>query len=682
MIDRTTVERILDAAKIEEVVGDFVTLRRAGANLKGLCPFHDDRTPSFMVSPAKNICKCFACGKGGTPVHFIMEHEGLSYPEALRYLARKYNIEVQERELTNEERAAESERESLFVLNEWAHGWFQSQLNDTIQGRTIGLAYFRQRGFRDDIIKKFQLGFCPDKMDAMWQAGVGSGYNGDLLIKSGLCIKNETTHRVSDRFRGRVIFPIHKDSGRVVGFGGRVLASATKGVSVKYQNSPESAIYSKSRELYGLYFAKKAIQKTNVCYLVEGYTDVMAMHQSGVENVVASSGTALTYQQIQAIHRLTENIVVIYDGDAAGIKASQRGIDMLLEQGMKVRLLLLPDEEDPDSFARKHTAQEFQEYLAGHQVDFIRFKTNLLMQEAQNDPILLSRLINNIVESISVIPNEIERTLYIKETSQMLTMDERIISRAVSKRRKERYEERRKAEERNANLAANTQKPVSAGTSPTETPDTSPAPQTSTAYAIQPEVIIASTSSESPLYAAERLLVQAIIRHGEKTMGEMTDDEGHQRPVSVLEFIDYSLHKDNMQLEVQQFHHIYAEAVQHMHDPHFCCSRHFTNHPDPEVSTLSCELCYEQENLSKMYENDTSYKPEGERLLNLIPHIMAEYKLAYIEKVIRGIQKELANPEILRDKERTYEVLQRFNDAKAAQIQLSKQCGNHIFGKK
>ena len=444
MIDRLTVDRILDAANIVDVVSDFVTLKRAGANLKGLCPFHDDRTPSFMVSPSKNICKCFACGKGGTPVHFIMEHEQLTYPEALRYLAKKYHIEIKEREQTDEEKAEQSERESMFVVNEWANEWFQKQMNDTVDGRAVGLAYFRQRGFRDDIIKKFQLGFCPDKFDAQWQAAKAEGYNEEFVLKTGLCIRNEQTGKTYDRFRNRVIFPIHTISGKVVGFGGRVLDSRTKGVQVKYQNSPESVIYSKKRELYGLYLAKQAIVKNELCYLVEGYTDVMAMHQQGVENVVASSGTALTEDQIRAIHRFTENIVVIYDGDAAGIKASQRGIDMLLAEGMNVKLLLLPDGDDPDSFARKHTATEYQEYLRDHQVDFIQFKTNLLLEEAQNDPIKLSRLVNNIVQSLSVIPDDITRTFYIKETAQTLEMDERLITSAVAKVRKQQREERQK----------------------------------------------------------------------------------------------------------------------------------------------------------------------------------------------------------------------------------------------
>ncbi|MDE5980757.1 MAG: DNA primase, partial [Bacteroidaceae bacterium] len=399
MIDQLTIEKIRDAARIEEVVADFVTLKRAGVNLKGLCPFHDDRTPSFIVSPAKNYCKCFACGEGGNPVTFIMKHENVSYVEALRYLAKKYGIEIEERSLTPEETQRNDDRESMFILNEWANKWFQHQLRDTADGQAIGLSYFHGRGFRDDILEKFQVGYCPNsRSNPMTADALAAGYQERFLtntpneqdtrqsVGTGLSFKN-AKGELRDRFFGRVMWPIFTISGRVAGFGGRVLDAATKGVNIKYQNSPESIVYSKRHELYGLYQAKQAISKNDSCYLVEGYTDVMAMHQAGVENVVASSGTALTDEQIRLIHRLTNNIVVIYDGDAAGIKASQRGIDMLLRQGMNVRLLLLPDGDDPDSFSRKHSAEDFQKYLKENQVDFIKFKTNLLMEEAKGDPV-------------------------------------------------------------------------------------------------------------------------------------------------------------------------------------------------------------------------------------------------------------------------------------------------------
>ena len=722
MIDRQTVDRILDAANIVDVVSDFVTLRRAGANLKGLCPFHDDRTPSFMVSPSKNICKCFACGKGGTPVHFIMEHEQLTYPEALRYLAKKYHIEIKEREQTDEEKAEQSERESLFAVNEWANQWFQQQMNDTVDGRAIGLAYFRQRGFRDDLIRKFQLGFCPDKYDAQWQAGKAEGYNEEFLLKTGLCIRNEQG-RTYDRFRNRVIFPIHTISGKVVGFGGRVLDSRTKGVQVKYQNSPESAIYSKKRELYGLFFAKKAIVQQDLCYLVEGYTDVMAMHQQGVENVVASSGTALTHEQIRAIHRFTENIVVIYDGDAAGIKASQRGIDMLLAEGMTVKLLLLPDGDDPDSFARKHTATEYQDYLREHQVDFIQFKTNLLLEEAQGDPIKLSRLTGNIVQSLAVIPDEITRTFYIKETSQMLAVEERIITAAVAKVRKQQREERQREREREAarqqaqgtaaatpgTAVATPQGSAPVASSLPQQPSASPSPEPELTpeeeamlagiipdTAIAPAVNIQSKrqKEEEQFLRTEQLLVQAIIRHGEKVMCSIEDENGEEQPLHVVEYIQLSLDEDQLQFQSPLHQRILSEALQHYTEEGFRCDRYFENHPELAISELSAELVHDKETLSKIHSKGAANKtdnPDGqrppeeerqteeERLTELLPHLMADYKLAIVERELRDLMQQMSAPEVLADSERSIEVMKRFQEVKQVQAALGQQRGDRVL---
>ena len=697
MIDRQTVDRILDAANIVDVVSDFVTLKRAGASLKGLCPFHDDRTPSFMVSPSKNICKCFACGEGGTPVHFIMKHEQLSYPDALRYLAKKYHIEIKEREQTDEEKAEQSERESMFVVNEWANEWFQRQMNDTLDGRAIGLAYFRQRGFRDDLIKKFQLGFCPDKYDAQWQAAKAEGYNEDLVLKTGLCIRSEQG-RTYDRFRNRVIFPIHTISGKVVGFGGRVLDSRTKGVQVKYQNSPESAIYSKKRELYGLFFAKKAIVKEDLCYLVEGYTDVMAMHQQGVENVVASSGTALTHEQIRAIHRFTENIVVIYDGDAAGIKASQRGIDMLLAEGMTVRLLLLPDGDDPDSFARKHTATEYQEYLKEHQVDFIRFKTDLLLAEAQGDPIRLSRLVNNIVDSLAVIPDEITRTFYVKETSQMLAIEERIITAAVAKVRQRLREERQKEREREANRQnadpATAQLPHETQPAGQQSPDTMPPELTPEEESVLAGIIPEQSATaggtaghrrsreEERVIQTEVLLIQMIIRHGEKILCNVRDEEtGDERPLSVAEFVSYSLADDGLQLRVPLHQRLMEEAVEHLADDGFRCTRYFENHPDGAIASLAIELAYDKETLSKIHSKGIQVSPEEERLMDIVPHLMTDYKLAIIEETIARIQQEMRSPDVLKDKARLQELTREFMENKAIQKELGRKCGDRVLAK-
>ena len=684
MIDRATVDRILDAANIVDVVSDFVTLKRAGANLKGLCPFHDDRTPSFMVSPSKNICKCFACGKGGTPVHFIMEHEQLTYPDALRYLAKKYHIEIKEREQTDEEKAEQSERESLFVVNEWANEWFQQQMNDTVDGRAIGLAYFRQRGFRDDLIKKFQLGYCPDKYDAQWQAGKEAGYNEDYLLKTGLCIRNEAG-KTYDRFRNRVIFPIHTISGKVVGFGGRVLDSRTKGVQVKYQNSPESIIYSKKRELYGLFFAKKAIVKEDLCYLVEGYTDVMAMHQQGVENVVASSGTALTHEQIRAIHRFTENIVVIYDGDAAGIKASQRGIDMLLAEGMSVRLLLLPDDDDPDSFARKHTAAEYQQYLKEHQVDFIRFKTNLLLSEAQGDPIKLSRLVNNIVDSLAVIPDEITRTFYMKETSQMLSLEERIINSAVSKVRKKMREERLREKEREAHRQQveepqNENEPVEAPFSEAILPSEVDIPAEAL-IPIQPQGATDKAKDiDAQFLKKEELLVQMIIRHGEKVMCNVEDENGEEKPLRVLEFIHYALDEDELTLRSPLHRRILDEALQHYEEEGFRCDRYFENHPDLEIANLSNDLGHDPVELSKIHSKDTTLKSEEERLVDLLPHLMADYKLAVVDEQLQEVIRQMRDPAVLADKERSIELMKRYQEVKQIHSELSRQRGDRVIG--
>ena len=411
MIDNETKERILAAAKIEEVVGDFVKLHRSGSNLKGLCPFHEEKTPSFMVSPSKNICKCFGCGKGGTPVNFIMEKEHLTFPEALRYLADKYHIEIKEKELTSEEMKAQSMRESMMQVNKFAAEYFVKTLWNTDEGKSVGLSYLRSRGITDEMIKKFKIGYCPDRFTAFYDTAVKSGFDPKVLTEVGLCTKGEK--HTTDRFRGRVIFPVHSISGREVAFGGRALKMDEK--TAKYVNSPESLIYHKSNELYGIYFAKNEIVKKDNVYLVEGYTDVTSMHQSGIENVVASSGTSLTYGQINMIHRFTSNITVLYDGDSAGIKASLRGIDMLLEQNMNVKVLLLPDGEDPDSFARSRNASELMEYMEKNQKDFIAFKCELALAEAGNDPIKRSNLINDILRSISVIPDEIKRSVYIQD---------------------------------------------------------------------------------------------------------------------------------------------------------------------------------------------------------------------------------------------------------------------------
>lgn len=696
----------MDAAQIVDVVSDFVTLRRAGVNYKGLCPFHDDRTPSFVVSPAKGLCKCFACGKGGNAVHFIMEHEQLSYPDALRYLARKYHIEIQERELTDQEKLAQSERESMFVVNEWARDYFEQQLYDTVDGRAIGMAYFRSRGFRDDIIKRFQLGFSPMQKDALAREALGKGFREEYLVKTGLCIKQEHGG-LKDRFWGRVIFPIHTVSGKVVGFGGRVLDQATKGVNMKYQNSPESSIYSKKKELYGLFQAKQAIVKNDLCFLVEGYTDVISMHQMGVEHVVSSSGTALTQQQIQMIHRFTENITVLYDGDAAGIKASERGIDMLLAEGMNVKVLLLPDGDDPDSFARNRTAAEYQAYLKEHQVDFIKFKTDLLLQEAQGDPIKLSRLVHSIVCSIAVVPDEIMRTLYTRETAAMLGMEEKVLVSAINKqmsvyrteqKKRRQNEERREQTAPAASNSAASDEPASAAGAPVEPAEGAMPqnPQPDTPVETQPEAKAEEQTAEEStqflsyiqkgqnghnmaFYQKELLLVQVLIRYGEHIVCYVEDEQGQEVPFTVVEFIYYALQEDKLNFQVALHQRILDEALEHFREPDFSAQRYFLNHPDQAVSTLAFQLTSDKYQLSKYHTKNQKLVTDEDRLFDLVRHLMTDFKLAIIDEELKGILNRLRDPLILKDKEAYMKVMKHYMEVKEVESTLAKERGDRVI---
>jgi len=677
MIDRATVDKILDAANIVDVVSDFVTLKRAGVNLKGLCPFHPDRTPSFVVSPAKNYCKCFSCGEGGSPVGFIMKHEQLSYPEALKYLARKYGIPIEEKELTPEEMQSKNDRESMFILNEWARDWFQHELYETPDGKAIGLAYFRNRGFRDDIIKKFQLGYCPNSREhSLGADAIKEGYkeiyltntidekNPQNSLGTGLCIKNENG-QLRDRFRGRVIWPIFTISGRVAGFGGRVLDSATKGVNVKYLNSPESIVYSKRKELFGFFQAKQAICKQDFCYLVEGYTDVMAMHQNGVENVVASSGTALTREQIKQIHRMTSNITVIFDGDEAGIHASERGIDMLLAEGMNVKLLLLPDGDDPDSFARKHNATEYQQYLAEHQVNFIQYKTEHLIGQAQGDPIKMRELIENVVTSIALIPDEISRMLYIRQAAQSLTINEREISRAVGKQIEKNQEERRKElerEERSANFNSTLIENPEGHQNQAEV-----TPRTQTTYLPQVK------SPETPL-------IQMIIRHGEHFVCNGEDAKGNFVPLNLIQFVYYNLQADQVTLESPEYYTILEEAFAHADEKDFNAEKYFLNHENSRISNIAFDLVTDKEQLSKFhFQGNNETELTQEQLLETTMHILAELKLSIVKKEIDKILTEVKNPNIKRDKEAYRSLMQQFNELKTIEQKLAKECGDQVI---
>lgn len=644
MIDQATIDRILDAAQIYDVVSEFVTLRKRGVNYVGLCPFHDDKTPSFYVSPAKGLCKCFACGKGGNAVHFIMEHEQLSYPEALKFLAKKYGIEIKERELTDEEKQVQSERESLFVVNQFARDYFQQILHHHVDGRSIGMAYFRSRGFRDDIIDKFQLGYCTDQRDAMAQEAMKKGYKREYLLKTGLCYEKEDGS-LRDRFWGRVIFPIHTLSGKVVAFGGRVLASATKGVKVKYVNSPESDIYHKSNELYGIYFAKQAIVKQDRCFLVEGYTDVISMHQAGVENVVASSGTALTIGQIRMIHRFTNNMTVLYDGDAAGIKASIRGIDMLLEQGMNIKVCLLPDGEDPDSFARKHNASEFQAFISEHETDFIHFKTNLLMEDAGKDPIKRAELISNLVQSISVIPEAIVRDVYIKECAQLLQVEDKLLVSEVAKRREGQT---------GTNQAAPT---------PAETYDS---------------FIPQEGKEGKEFYRYERLILQMVVRYGEKVMCNITDEKGNERPLTVTEFVVSELKADDLAFHNPQHRQMLAEASAHLQDPGFQTERYFLAHPDPAISKLSVELISNRYQLSKYHTKAQKILSDEERLVELVPTLIINFKYAIVSEELKHMLSALQDPKIATDNEKCNELMKRYSNLREVQSIMAKRLGDRV----
>ena len=563
MIDQATIDKIMAATDIVDVVSDFVSLRRRGANYWGLCPFHDDRSPSFSVSPSKGVCKCFSCGKGGSAIHFIMEHEQLSYYEALKYLAKKYNIEVHEKELSDEERQKRSERENMFVINTFAQEFFSKSLLETDEGRSVGLAYFKERGFNEDIIRKFGLGYSPEKRDALAVEAQKRGYKIDYLLKTGLCREGQNG-RIYDLFSGRVMFPVYSVSGKVVAFGGRILKSGVK-IS-KYFNSPESDIYHKSDELYGIYQAKRAIEKERRCYLVEGYTDVLSMHQSGIENVVASSGTALTHGQIRLIHRFTDNITVLYDGDAPGIKASLRGIDLLLQEGLNIKVVLLPDGEDPDSFSKSQSAESFTRYIKEHETDFIRFKTQLLLEDAGEDPIKRADIISNIVESISLIPDAIVRSVYVQECSRLLQIDEQVLLSELNKRRQKRAEqqfsrerynqERQSAATTNAPKSGNTTTAAPANGNETPPPPSladMPAPaETPEAVPVTDHTLSQRMVQQSPLEKYEREIIRYIVRYGYRNLFELPDGSWQK----VWEYIVEELSIDSIELCNPLYKHI------------------------------------------------------------------------------------------------------------------------------
>ena len=683
MIDHSTIERIIDAAQIVDVVSEFVTLKKKGVNYVGLCPFHDDKTPSFYVSPAKGLCKCFACGKGGNAVHFIMEHEQMSYPEALKWLANKYHIEIQERELTTEEKEAQNIRESLYVVNSFARDYFQNILYNHIDGKSIGMAYFRQRGIRDDIVKKFQLGYCTQSRDAFAQEALKKGYKKEYLIKTGLCYEKEEDGSLRDRFWGRVIFPWFNVSGKILGFGGRVLDSRTKGVSQKYVNSPESEIYSKRKELYGIYQAKSAIVKKDCVYMVEGYTDVIAMHQCGLENVVANSGTALSEEQIRLLHRFTSNITLLYDGDEAGIKASIRGIDMLLAEGMNIKVLLLPDGEDPDSFARKHNATEFQQYIAEHEENFIRFKTNLLLKDAQSDPIKRASLISDMAQSIGLIPNEVIRYACLRECAALLNVDERIIKNEIDKTVKQRkdqfIEQRKKEKEETEKLNALRSVPEQEPT-PIDGLIPPPFPPEITQEEPVYENYIPSTGwNNMPFYRKEIELVKLLVKYGDRTVCYIESEDGNTIPVSVTEYISIDLKQDELQFKNPMHRRILAEAEMHVHEDNFSAERHFLTHPDAQITRLAADLINEKYQLSK--SNEEALIKDDDRLHELVPHLLIDFKLAILEEDMKQTVQKLNQPEVASNMELCMKIMEHYKNLTETLKELAKKAGDRVVMK-
>ncbi len=607
MIDRDTIDRIFDTADIVEVISDFVSLKRSGQNFKGLSPFTNEKTPSFLVSPAKGIFKDFSSGKGGNVVGFLMEHEKLTYPEALRYLAKKYNIEISEQEPTPEEIQQRNERESLLIISGWAQKYFTNILQNTPEGQAVGMAYFRERGFHDDIIRKFQLGYSPEQKNALTNEALKEGYKLDYLVKTGLTIQKDDYK--ADRFRGRIIFPIHGLTGNVAGFGGRILKSDAK--MAKYLNSPESDIYQKSRILYGLYYAKQAIVKQEKCFLVEGYTDVLGLHQAGIENVVSSSGTALTNDQIRLIKRFTSNVTIIYDGDEAGIKASMRGIDMVLEEGLNIKVVPLPEGEDPDSFSKKLSASEFQEYIKENEKDFISFKTRLLMKDMEQDPVGKAGLINDVIRSISVIPDTVMRSVYIKESARMLDIEERILYSQVYRLRKKKAEDRYNKESR------------------------------------QEEIRIQSTPLPSfikEIYSElqEKLLVRFLLQYGNERLYEIQDEHAGNEYISVAEYVVNEILNDELEFKNLLYRQIFEEVNNLIQKGEVIEIKYFVHHEDPRISQLAVDLLSSPYSLSKVHSRKGAMVEAEDMLLKKnVPKALIEYKRKILEVAQREKEEQI-----------------------------------------
>ena len=647
----------MDATNIVEVVSEFVSLRKSGANYKGLCPFHDDTTPSFYVSPARGICHCFTCGKGGNAVNFLMEHEQMTYPESLRWLARKYHIEIQERELSEEEKRQENERESMFIVNEWAAKYFQNILHHDVDGLAVGMQYFRSRGFRDDIIQKFQLGFDLPERNKLPETAIQEGYQREFLIKTGLCYERDHGELV-DRFAGRAMFPWIGVSGKVVAFGGRVLDSRTKGVNQKYVNSPDSEIYHKERELYGNYQAKRAIAKEDRVYMVEGYTDVISMHQSGIENVVANSGTALSKYQIHLLHRFTSNIVLLYDGDAAGIHAALRGTDMLLAEGMNVKVLLLPDGNDPDSFARSHTAEEFRQYVEEHQMDFIEFKTDVLLKGV-TDPIKRSEAINSIVFSVSVITDQIIRATYIHDCSVRLGIAEATLISTMNRFIREGQDEKIKEEQRQINQQSQ------------ETVELHSAETQKTAM---DTVLGFNQSTSSQASHVETMLVQMLVRYGDRVITIIAPDRS-EISLPLAQYVGLDLGSDQLRFHDDRYNQILNEALQHVGEENFKSESYFLQHPDLKISGLAAKLCVDKVQISK------SLKPEPteEQIRNNVLRLVLNFRCEFMENRLKNLKNQINQLSISDPDDKLLEVMKEYKEVQDIRNVLAKKLGNEII---
>ena len=651
MIDSHTVDRIYAAADIVDIISDYVTLKKKGVNYQACCPFHNEKTPSFVVSPSKGVYKCFGCGKGGNAVTFVMEHEGVSYPEALKIVAKRYGIEIQEREQTEEDVRRNNDRESMFALNGWAAEYFAKYMLSSTEGRSVGLSYFSQkRGFTEATIRKFGLGFCSSEGNAMTMAALSAGYKQEFLTSTGLSLVREGDGKLRDRFRDRVIFPVHNISGRVVAFGGRTLRT-DKSVA-KYQNSPESEIYSKKRELYGLYFAKKAIQQQDYAIMVEGYTDVISMHQAGVENVVASSGTSLTTEQIQLLHRFTRNITVIYDGDSAGIHASLRGIDMILKEGMNVRVVLLPPEHDPDSFARAHTADQVREYIRENEEDFLTFKAKLMLADAGKDPIKRSAVISDMVQSIVQIPDTIQRSVFIKDCARIMDIDENILISEVARKRVQQAGGGREASDFMRRQQSQIQQERKV-----EVEITKPTVAGSSVEALEYELVKYLLKSGHLNYE---------IMEGKNVVG-----------VNIADEIFYNLDEDKISFlnpVYQKILDTYREQWRQLGVGVKVPERHFINHIDPDVCNMSVDILTSDDNLvpSKLWQQkDVHIESEVEMLSNGVPKAIMLYRSKIIERMIKELTQRLDDSDLSDDDQ--IDIVRRLDELNNAKTAISRQ---------